>query len=113
MIEPLDPNSSQDHRSLFLLHKINELIDAVNRSEEHVHLGHNQFPEHDVEEGRLIGSDAVEPGKEPYCSQAEEALRQVAILEHTFDNHYHAHGEMTGNTGYPLVTMVDESKDQQ
>lgn len=86
MIEPLNPDDTREH---VLLSKINEIIEVVN--------------------GTYLSTalEATE-AKEPYCSQAEEALKQVAQLERTFDNHYHSHGEMTGNTSSPLITMIDE-----
>ncbi len=84
MIASLDENNSQDHRSVNIIHKINELIEAYSKLTE-----------------------------EFYCSQAEEALKQVAVLEHTFGNHIH-HVQQTEemytqpSTGGPIITMVDD-----
>ncbi len=55
-------------------------------------------------------NEMIDKINDHYDSQAEEALKQIAILEHTFDNHTH---EITDNTHVhtlsgPIITMVDE-----
>ncbi len=87
MIEKLD---ILDTRYRVIIEKINEIIDTVN--------------------GTYLPATLEVTESEPYCSQAEEALKQVAQLEHTFDNHTH---QITDNTHVhtlsgPIITMVDD-----
>lgn len=77
--------SYDDARPITLIGKINELVIAVNN------LAH---------------------GRNHYDPQAEEALRQVAILEHTFGEHTHqlanAYSDTPPYTSGPIIATNDD-----
>jgi hypothetical protein len=81
MIEKLDPEDSQSYRAETQLAKLNELIEVVN--------------------GTYLPATLEVTDGEPYCSQAEEALKQVAVLEHNFETHYHTSLDTKYNTTGP------------
>lgn len=79
MINKLTPYNQLHMRSDVIINKLNEIIDTVNKQTE-------QFEELECE---------------PYCSQAEEALKQIAQLEKRFSDHVHYAREMQFPTSTP------------